>query len=58
MENQPADRSRNLIYLGSCLIAAVRLAREEQIKPSPRVMSRIGDSVQLAKMVWGYLSSR
>jgi hypothetical protein len=41
-----------LIYLGACLIAAVRLAREEKWDNSPRVVSRISDSVQLAHRVW------
>lgn len=37
-----------IIYLGACLIAAVRLAKEEKWDNSPRVISRISDSVQLA----------
>jgi hypothetical protein len=41
-----------IIYLGACLIAAVRLAREEKWDNSPRVTSRISDSVQLAYRVW------
>ena len=41
-----------LIYLGACLIAAVRLAREEKLDNSPRVVARISDSVQLAFRVW------
>jgi len=35
------------------LIAAVQLAREEKWDNSPRVTSRISDSVQLAYRVWG-----
>jgi hypothetical protein len=46
---QPAGK---LIYLGACLIAAVRLAREEKLDNSPRVIARIGDSIQLAFRVW------
>jgi hypothetical protein len=41
-----------IIYLGACLIAAVRLAREEKWDNSPRVVSRISDSIQLAYRVW------
>lgn len=41
-----------LIYLGACLIAAVRLAREERWDNSPRVVSRISDSVFLAHRIW------
>jgi hypothetical protein len=41
-----------IVYLGACLIAAVRLAREEKWDNSPRIVSRIADSVQLALRVW------
>ncbi len=51
--NPPANSSSGkIIYLGACLIAAVRLAREEKWDNSPRVISRISDSVQLAWRVW------
>jgi hypothetical protein len=49
------ERSQNVIFFGACIIAAVRLARETEIKTSPRVMARIGDSVAIARMVWQYL---
>jgi hypothetical protein len=48
--NSPAGGK--LIYLGACLIAAVRLAKEEKWDNSPRVVARISDSVQLAYRVW------
>lgn len=53
----PGEEIRNgapgkIIYLGACLIAAVRLAREEKWDNSPRVVSRISDSVQLAHRVY------
>jgi hypothetical protein len=35
-----------IIYLGACLIAAVRLAREEDWGNSPRVVARISDSAK------------
>jgi hypothetical protein len=41
-----------IIYLGACLIAAVRLAREERWDNSPRVVSRIADAIQLAKRIY------
>lgn len=41
-----------IIYLGACLIAAVRLAREERWDNSPRVISRIADAIQLAKRIY------
>jgi len=41
-----------IIYLGACLIAAVRLAREEDWRNSPRVVSRISDSINMAKRIY------
>ena len=41
-----------VIYLGACLIAAVRLAREERWDNSPRIVSRVADAVHLAYRVW------
>jgi hypothetical protein len=49
-ENNPTGGK--LIYLGACLIAAVRLAKEEKWDNSPRVVARISDSVQMAYKVW------
>jgi hypothetical protein len=54
----PSSRERNVIYLGACLIAAVRLAREEEIKLVPRVICKIDDSIRLAEMVWNHLMRR
>ncbi len=44
------DRSKNALLIAASLIAAVRLAREE-IKPTPRVLAAVSDSVRLAQMV-------
>ena len=41
-----------IIYLGACLIAAVRLAREEKWDHSPRVASRIADAINLARRIY------
>ncbi|MGB8128465.1 MAG: hypothetical protein WCG81_01600 [Candidatus Angelobacter sp.] len=41
-----------IIYLGACLIAAVRLAREENWNNSPRVVSRISDAISLAERIY------
>jgi hypothetical protein len=41
-----------IIYLGACLIAAVRLAREEKWDHSPRVAARIGDAINLARRIY------
>jgi hypothetical protein len=38
-----------IIFPGACLIAAVRLAREGNWGNSPRVASRIGDAINLAR---------
>jgi hypothetical protein len=46
-----------VIYLGACLIAAVRLAREENWNNSPRVVSRISDSISLAKRIYERMKS-
>jgi hypothetical protein len=48
------DRKLNVLFFGACIIAAVRLAREE-IRNTPRVMSRVGESVELARMIQLYL---
>ena len=41
-----------MIYLGACLIAAVRLAREETWENTPRVAARIGDAIIMAKRIY------
>ena len=46
------DAPGKVIYLGACLIAAVRLAREERWDNSPRVVSRIADAIQLPKRIY------
>jgi hypothetical protein len=40
-------------FLGACLIAAVRLAREDKWDNSPRVAARIGDAINLARRIYG-----
>jgi hypothetical protein len=51
------DAPGRIIYLGACLIAAVRLAREERWDNSPRVVSRIADAIQLAKRIYERMQS-
>jgi hypothetical protein len=48
------DRKLNVLFFGACIIAAVRLAREE-IRNTPRVMGRVGEAVELARMILRYL---
>jgi len=49
---EPNSAPGKIIYLGACLIAAVRLAREEDWRNSPRVVSRIGDAISLAQRIY------
>ena len=44
-------RQKNALLIAASLIAAVRTAREEEIKASPRVICKVDDSVRLAQMV-------
>jgi hypothetical protein len=46
------DAAGRLIYLGACLITAVRPVREERWYNSPLVVSRIADAIQLAKKIY------
>ncbi len=41
-----------IIYLGACLIAAVRLAREEDWSNRPRIAYKIGDALNMAKRIY------
>lgn len=51
-QHQMNERYVSTVVVGACLIAAVRLAREENIStPSPRVTSAVADSVALARMI-------
>jgi hypothetical protein len=49
---EPNSAPGKIIYLGACLIAAVRLAREEDWRNSPRVVCRIGDAISLAQRIY------
>jgi len=45
-------RQKNALLVAASLIAAVRTAREEEIKErSPRIICKVDDSVRLARMV-------
>lgn len=48
----PNQAPGKVIYLGACLIAAVRLAREEDWRNSPRIASRIGDAITMARRIY------
>jgi hypothetical protein len=51
-ERRIKDRFASTLVIAASVIAAVRLAREPDItRPSPRLLSVIADSVQLAKRI-------
>ena len=45
------DRFASTLIIAASIIAAVRLARDDISRPSPRVQSVIADSVQLARSI-------
>ena len=54
MEEQKrvTDRFTSTLVIAASIIAAVRLAREQDIsRPSPRLVSVITDSIALARMI-------
>ena len=54
MEEQKrmTDRFASTLVIAASIIAAVRLAREQDIsRPSPRLTSVIADSIGLARMI-------
>jgi len=53
--SQPSPPGK-IIFLGACLIAAVRLAREERWDNSPRVVARIADAIDLAERIYKRMS--
>jgi hypothetical protein len=48
----PNEGPGKIIYLGARMIAAVRLAREDNWSNSPRVVSRIADAISLARRIY------
>ena len=45
------SRQKNALLVAASLIAAVRTAKEEKIDHSRRIIYKVSESVQLAKMV-------
>jgi hypothetical protein len=45
------DRFTSTIVIAASIIAAVRLARDNISRPSPRLISIVADSVGLAQMI-------
>ena len=50
-ERRKQDRFASTMVIAAAIIAAVRLAREDISKPTPRVTSAIADSVMLARAI-------
>lgn len=50
-ERRAQDRFTSTLVIAASIIAAVRLARDDISRPSPRMTSVIADSVQLARMI-------
>ena len=50
-EQQKRDRFASTLVIAAAIIAAVRLAREDISRASPRLTSAVADSVGLARMI-------
>ena len=50
-ERRKQDRFASTLVIAASIIAAVRLARDDISRPSPRIQSVIMDSVQLARSI-------
>ena len=50
-ERRKQDRFASTLVISASIIAAVRLARDDISRPSPRIQSVIMDSVQLARSI-------
>ena len=50
-QERKTDRFASTLIIAASIIAAVRLAREDISRPSPRLTSVIADSVSLARMI-------
>jgi hypothetical protein len=50
-EQRKRDRFASTLVISASIIAAVRLAREDISRPSPRLTSAVADSVSLARMI-------
>jgi hypothetical protein len=50
-EQRKRERFASTLVISASIIAAVRLAREDISRPSPRLTSAAADSVSLARMI-------
>jgi hypothetical protein len=55
-DRRKQDRFASTMVIAVAIIAAIRLAREPDIsKPSPKLMSVVGESVALARMILNHV---
>jgi hypothetical protein len=50
-QRQKQDRFASTLVISASIIAAIRLARDDISRPSPRLTSVVADSVALARMI-------
>ena len=50
-ERSKQDRFASTLVISASIIAAVRLAREENVSNTSRVVSAVSDSITLARMI-------
>ena len=50
-EQRKRDRFASTLVISASIIAAVRLAREDISRPSPRLTSAVADSISIARMI-------
>ncbi len=50
-EREKQSRFASTVVIAEAIIAAVRLARDDISKPTPRLLSAVADSVGLARMI-------
>jgi hypothetical protein len=50
-ERHKADRFASTLVIAASIIAAVRLAREPEIRNTPRGVAAVSDSISLAQMI-------
>jgi hypothetical protein len=51
----PDGKEKTAILVAAAIICAVRTAHEE-VRPSPKIMSAVSDSIRLARMLWERIS--
>lgn len=50
-DQRKSDRFASTLVIAASIIAAVRLARDDISRPSPRLSSTVADSISLARMI-------